>query len=508
MFELTDHPIDSAALRARLTRPEAGACVVFEGWVRNHHLGQPVRELHYEAFDVMAKLEGASIIAEIEQRFSGCAVFCVHRTGALRVGDLAVWIGVSSAHRAAAFLACRQAIEEIKRRLPVWKKEFHPDGAAEWVNCSAEAIARGPQPADYYSRQTVLPEVGDSGQKRLAEARILLVGVGGLGCPAALYLAGAGVGQITLVDSGKVEISNLHRQILFTIDDLGLHKAEAAAAALRARNPFIQVEALSAELTAQNARTLVAGKAVVLDCTDNFATRFLLHDACFSAGIPLVQAAVHRFEGTLDVFQRGRDGGCLHCLRRHRDIAELDTAAGNCAGGAVFGPAVGSLGVMQASEALKIILGRESNDTYRKTLLVNLLDNSTLPIFREPDPSCPVCSKIGPAAAEAENPDADPAVILDDQALAALPAFRLIALLEPGETIDVTRVPAGTVSVPIQDLIALRELALIGNAVLLCRRGLRSASLARLLRAEGQKNIYALSAESSFAKAVVVSWSV
>src|ERR1700712_4828693 len=99
MFELTDHPLDSAALRARLERADAGACVVFEGWVRNHHLGQPVVELHYEAFDVMAQLEGNTIVAEIEQRFPGCAVWCVHRTGALRVGEIAVWIGVASAHR-------------------------------------------------------------------------------------------------------------------------------------------------------------------------------------------------------------------------------------------------------------------------------------------------------------------------------------------------------------------------------------------------------------------------
>lgn len=505
MFELTDHPIDSAALRARLARPEAGACVVFEGWVRNHHLGQPVRELHYEAFDVMAKLEGTSIIAELEERFPGCAIFCVHRTGALRIGDLAVWIGVSSAHRAAAFLACRQAIEEIKRRLPVWKKEFHPDGAAEWVNCSAEAMARGPQSADYYSRQTVLPEVGDLGQKRLAESRVLVVGVGGLGCPAALYLAGAGVGQLTLVDSGKVEISNLHRQILFTTDDLGLSKAEAAAAALRARNPFIQIAAISAELTAQNARTLVIGKTVVLDCTDNFATRFLLHDACFSAGLPLVQAAVHRFEGTLDVFQRDRAGGCLHCLSKNHNIAELDAAAGNCAGGAVFGPAVGSLGTMQASEALKIILQRESEDTYRKTLLINLLDNSTLPIRREHDPSCPVCSKASAISIAAKNAGDNNTVILSDQDLAALKSFRLIALLEPGETLDATHVPAGTGTLPSQDFIRLREeSATAETVVLLCRRGLRSASLARLLRAEGQKNIFALSADSSFAKAIIV----
>lgn len=493
MFELTDHPIDSVALRARLTRPEAGACVVFEGWVRNHHLGQPVRELHYEAFDVMAKLEGNSIIAEIEQSFPGCAVFCVHRTGALRVGELAVWIGVASAHRGIAFQACRHAIEEIKRRLPIWKKEFHPDGAAEWVNCSAEAMARGPQPADYYARQAGLPEVGGAGQETLAQARVLIVGMGGLGCPAALYLTGAGVGHLTVMDSGKVELSNLHRQILFTTDDLGASKAEAAVAALRMRNPFVQAEAVNAEFTAQNARALVAGRTVVLDCTDNFATRFVLHDACFSAGVPLVQAAVHRFEGTLDVFQRGSGGGCLHCLRQTRSIGELDSAAGNCAGGAVFGPAVGVLGTMQAAEALKILLGQASAGTYRRTRLINLLDSSLLSITRETDPGCPVCGRLDAVASAALfNDPTGGLIVLDPEQIITLGNARTVALLAPGEQLDSAETASCMLTAAMGDLARLRELAHEGgNIILTCRYGVRSAALARLLRAEGCAGVYA-----------------
>ncbi len=499
MFELTELPIDSTALRAKLARPEAGACVVFEGWVRNHHLGQPVNELHYEAFDVMAKLEGDAIVTEIEHRYPGCTVLCVHRTGALRVGELAVWIGVASPHRQAAFLACRRGIEEIKRRLPVWKKEHHPDGAAEWVNCTTEAASRGPKSADYYARQSALPEVGATGETQLANARVLVVGLGGLGCPAALYLAGAGVGQLTLVDSGKVELSNLHRQILFTTDDLGAPKAEAAVDALRARNPFIQLEALATEFAAQNARTLVAGRTVVLDCTDNFATRFILHDACFSAGVPLVQAAVHRFEGTLDVFRRG-SGGCLHCLRQNRSVAELDAAAGNCSGGAVFGPAVGVLGTLQASETLKIILGRETAETFRQTHLINLLDCSVLSIAREANLNCPVCGRVETAssgAARTTSASADTPVMLEAAELAALGPVRLIALLDAGETFDPSRAVAGTLSLPMSDIAQLREMtATTETVVLTCRRGVRSAALARLLRAEGRADIYAMAAGS------------
>ena len=133
MFELTDQSIDSAVLRARLARADAGACVVFEGWVRNHHLGRPVTRLEYEAFDTLTRLEGEAIVAEAAQAHAGCTVLCVHRTGTLAVGELAVWIGVTAPHRQAAFLACRQVIEELKRRLPVWKKEHYASGDGRWL---------------------------------------------------------------------------------------------------------------------------------------------------------------------------------------------------------------------------------------------------------------------------------------------------------------------------------------------------------------------------------------
>ena len=182
MFELTATPIDPVALRLRLDAAESGALTVFEGRVRNHHLGQPVTQLEYEAFDELAQREGEALVVETETLYPRTRVLCVHRTGTLGIGEIAVWIGVASAHRAAGFAACRHVIEEIKRRLPVWKKEHHPDGAAEWVNCSSEAAAPG-HLEEYYARQAALPEVGPAGQHKLMAARVLMSARAGSAVP-------------------------------------------------------------------------------------------------------------------------------------------------------------------------------------------------------------------------------------------------------------------------------------------------------------------------------------
>lgn len=483
MFSLTSAPIDPAPLLAELRQPGAGAVVIFEGRVRDHHLGRPVTRLEYEAFDEMALAEGEAIVREAERLHPGARVACVHRTGSLGLGELAVWIGVASARRQAGFAACRFVIEELKRRLPVWKKEHHPDGASEWVNCTTEAA---PPSAARHARQVSLPEIGAAGQARIAGARVLIVGLGGLGCPAALYLAGAGVGRLTLVDGGEVDLPDLPRQVLYTTAEVGAPKALAAAARLRLHNPEIVIDPREAELAVGNVRALVAGHDVVLDCTDNFTTRFLVHDACHALDIPLVSAAVHRFEGTLEVFRRG-EGGCLHCQWAGRTAAELETA-GRCADAAVFGPAVGLLGVMQAAETLKLLVGM-AGAAARETRLVSLLDGRVDTVARPPRPGCALCGGLetlrsGPAV----GGDDSPIWLTAARAAALTPPGRVVHLLEPGDAPPA----APALAVPAQDLVRLRELAANGPVVLTCRRGLRSAALARLLRAEGAGGVFAL----------------
>lgn len=489
MFSLTEQPVDAASLRARLQRPEAGALVVFEGWVRNHHKGRAVTRLEYEAFAEMAQLEGDALISRIEGDFPGVQIACVHRCGDLKPGDVAVWIGATSAHRDDAFRAARLAIEEVKRRLPVWKKEHHPGAEPVWVNCTGDTGVVG-NAAEYNARQIALPEVGEAGQQRLARASVLVVGVGGLGCPAALYLSGAGIGRLTLVDGGKVELSNLHRQVLFESGDVGAPKAARAALALGARNPHITIDAVAADFTASNARTLIAGRAVVLDCTDNFATRLLLHDACLEAGVPLVQAAVHRWEGVLNVFARG-EGGCLYCTGLPRQPVQLDSV-GNCAGAPVFGPAVGVLGLLQATEAIKVVLGRSGEDVATgDTLLIDLLSTGITRVGRPRRRNCPYCTSIGQQASTQPEPDEPQPLWVGDEDLARLASHRLIALVTDEERASFA-CPAGFETVHPAETELLEQLIRTSDqpVILACPYGVRSAAVARAFRAAGITRVF------------------
>ena len=209
--------------------------------------------------------------------------------------------------------------------------------------------------AERYSRHLLLPEVGAAGQLRLGEARIALIGAGGLGSPAALYLAAAGVGTLTLIDDDKVEKSNLQRQILHVDARVGMAKTESARITLTALNPRIQIQAREERLRAANVETLIRDHDVVIDGADNFPTRYLLDAACRRLKIPLVYGAVHRFTGHVSVFDpRRADSPCYRCL-----FPDPPTAgeAPNCAEAGVLGVLPGIIGLLQASEAIKLVLG-------------------------------------------------------------------------------------------------------------------------------------------------------
>jgi adenylyltransferase/sulfurtransferase len=238
-----------------------------------------------------------------------------------------------------------------------------------------------------YGRHLVIPEVGQDGQRRLKAARVLLVGAGGLGSPLALYLAAAGVGRIGLVDFDRVEASNLQRQLLFSEDDLGREKVSAAVERLRGVNPHVVIEPHAVRLTAANALELLADYDVVADGSDNFATRYLVNDACVLLGKPDVWGAVQRFEGQLAVFWAAR-GACYRCLFPE---PPPPGAVPSCAEAGVLGVLPGIVGALQASEVLKLLLGI-GEPALGRLLVFDALRLRFRELALRKSPSCPVCS--------------------------------------------------------------------------------------------------------------------
>ncbi|HXZ51486.1 MAG TPA: molybdopterin-synthase adenylyltransferase MoeB [Burkholderiales bacterium] len=239
-----------------------------------------------------------------------------------------------------------------------------------------------------YSRHILLPEIGVEGQERLRAARALVVGAGGLGCPAALYLAASGIGRLTLADPDRVDLTNLQRQILFRTDSIGARKVDAAAAALGALNPEVELVTLAARLDGEALERLVAGADVVLDCSDNFATRHAVNRACVRHARPLVSGAALRFDGQIAVFDLRRpDAPCYACLfPEGGETEEL-----RCAVMGVFAPLTGTIGALQALEAVKIVSGAGQPASGR-LLMLDARSAEWRSVRVSKDPDCPVCA--------------------------------------------------------------------------------------------------------------------
>jgi adenylyltransferase/sulfurtransferase len=241
-----------------------------------------------------------------------------------------------------------------------------------------------------YSRHILLPEVGIEGQEKLLAAAALVIGAGGLGSPAALYLAAAGVGTITLADGDDVDLTNLQRQILHTTESLGEPKVESGRKALARINPQVKVVPVRQRLRDEELGPLVASSSVVLDCSDNFATRHAVNRACVRYRKPLVSGAAVRFDGQLSVFDlRENLSPCYHCL--FPENAELEET--RCAVMGVFAPLTGIIGTLQAAEALKLLAG--VGETLNGRLaIVDALTMQWRTVKLAKDPACPVCARV------------------------------------------------------------------------------------------------------------------
>src|SRR5947209_7222140 len=248
-----------------------------------------------------------------------------------------------------------------------------------------------------YSRHLLLPEVGMDGQVKLLDAKVLLLGAGGLGSPAALYLAAAGVGTLGIVDNDEVDVSNLQRQVIHSTERIGVSKVDSAEQTITALNPDVKVKKYDLRLGPENIMDVLPGYDVVVDGLDNFPTRYLLNDASVRLGIPVVSAAILGFEGQLSVF-KPYDGPCYRCLFPVPPPAEL---APSCGANGVLGVLPGTMGLLQATEVVKLILG-EGDPLIGRLLMYDALAATFTEVRVRRDPQCPICSREPDAISDEE----------------------------------------------------------------------------------------------------------
>jgi len=328
-----------------------------------------------------------------------------------------------------------------------------------------------------YSRQQLLKEIGAKGQAALARARVLIVGLGGLGSPVMQYLAGAGVGCLGLVDADSLDASNLHRQPIYALCDVGGPKVDLARTAVAEINPSVRVETHAARLDAGNALDLIRSYDIVVDCSDNFRTKFLINDAAVLVHKPAVFASVYQYEGQLQVYKPDPGHACLRCLWPD---AVADGVVGNCAEAGVLGPVPGAFGTLQAMLCLKILL-QMSGQLEGELLLLDFTNFTSLKLKAPRRAECvaPACAHIR----ELTREDADIEMVLGSLAAAAERGLEVIDIRTAEE---VAARPAGARHIPMADLLANPELLEPArDALLVCATGKRSLAAARQLRKRG-----------------------
>ena len=486
MFSVSSEPIDCAALNSSMQDDAAGGFVSFEGWVRNNNEGHSVTALEYEVFHALAQTEGQKILDEAISKFDLIDARTVHREGSLTIGDCAIWIGVSARHRGEAFAGCRYIIDEMKHRLPVWKKEHYEGLNPQWVNCQHHHHHTPPlniKGEDFYSRQMLLPEIGNAGQQKLSAARVLIIGVGGLGSTASIALAAAGIGTLGLVDYDILSVSNLHRQTLYSAADIGKPKAHLAATRLKSLNPFINVEVYTDKASADNIEELFTRFDIILDCTDNFTAKYLLNDAAILYKKPVIQASIYRFEGQILTIDANDDKGCLRCLFPEPPAPGM---VGDCATVGVLGTVPMLFGTLQANEAIKRVLGLEAS---QDLLMLDLLSLQSHKLKRERRLDCAICGEH--AALNQVEPNIDlilqPNVTEDD-------LRRQFIFVDVRESWEISEIPLNNaVYLPTSDFnVHKLDIPQDKELLVICAHGIRSQEAAKYLRQAGWTKSYSL----------------
>jgi len=503
-FELSSAAVDLAAQRDHLRHAASGGYCAFEGWVRNSNEGREVDGLSYEAYAELAVAEGERIVAEAIERYGVTDARCVHRTGDLKIGDMAVWVGASAPHRDEAFRACRYIIDEIKHRLPIWKKEHYVTGESDWVACThvyrehehenAHAHHHHSHMHNFepdYSRHTRLREVGEAGQAKLASSRVLVIGAGGLGCPVISYLAGAGVGTLGIVDGDHLDASNLHRQTIYSASEIGEYKVELAMRRVNALNPTVKVQTWKEPLSAANAVEVFAQFDLVVECTDDMQSRYLSSDAAVITGTPLILASIYQYEGQLQFVAAKPGSPCLRCLWPQEPAPD---AVGSCALSGVLGPVPGVLGAMQATEALKYLLGLPQPNAGVLSL-VNLIDLSIQHLPIDASSGCAThggCVEVARRALARSLDEDDIELAFDRLAEALVAGFQLVDVRTPEEWASDPMPAAAALQIPSVKVSERASEFTDGRYLLVCASGRRSGHAARVLRDAGVREVYSL----------------
>ena len=346
-----------------------------------------------------------------------------------------------------------------------------------------------------YSRHLIMPEVAMEGQKKLKQAKVLLIGMGGLGSPLAMYLAAAGVGRIGMVDFDVVDFTNLQRQVIYSTDEVGRSKLQSAQNRLQGINPYVHIDTYETRLTSENALDIFEKYDIIIDGTDNFPTRYLINDACVLLEKPNVYGSIFRFEGQASVFY-AKEGPCYRCLYPEPPPPGL---VPSCAEGGVLGILPGNVGLIQATEAIKLILGK-GQPLIGRLLLFDALAMKYRELKLRKDPNCPICGENPTIRALIDyeefcgiGTDADKVVLepeyeisvteLNEQNESSGDTF-ILDVREPHEY-EICRIPNSKL-IPLNELpTRVQELDRSWNIVVHCRSGARSAKAVKLLREAG-----------------------
>jgi adenylyltransferase/sulfurtransferase len=363
---------------------------------------------------------------------------------------------------------------------------------AQAVSLSSQEIAR-------YSRHLIMPEVGMDGQKRLKASSVLLIGAGGLGSPLGLYLAAAGVGRIGIVDFDVVDFSNLQRQVLHATSDVGRPKLQSAADRLKAINPEVQLDLYDTRLTSANALSILRPYDVVIDGTDNFPTRYLVNDSCVLLGKPNIYGSIFRFDGQASVFYPGQ-GPCYRCLYPE---PPPPGEVPSCAEGGVLGILPGLIGCIQATEAVKLILG-QGEPLVGRLLLYDALRMEFREFKVRRDPRCPICGDhptikqlidyeqfCGIRGQEAPAPAATSSELTVEDLKKRLDRGEDLFILDVrnSEEFQICRIPGSTL-IPLPSLPQrISELDQSRELIVHCKSGMRSQKAIQLLREKGFRNL-------------------